>query len=94
MSVVWTPEARNDLAAIRAHIESQDIGAAQRVVQRIVSATDRLVDHPAIGRSGRVGGTRELVVLPTPYVVAYRVLDGQVEIIRVLHSARRWPDQF
>jgi toxin ParE1/3/4 len=35
-------------------------------------------------------GTRELVV--EPYVIAYRVKRGVLQILRVLHGARRWPE--
>ena len=37
--------------------------------------------------------TRELVV-STPYIVAYTVIDDQVVIIAVQHSAQKWPDRF
>jgi len=43
---------------------------------------------------GRVPGTRELVVTGTPYIVAYRVRDETVEILRVFHAARKWPERF
>jgi toxin ParE1/3/4 len=94
MTVVWTPAARDDLGAIRSYIENEDAHAARRVVRTILAATDRLPAHPAIGRPGRASGTRELVILRTPYIAAYRVHGGRVEILRVLHGARRWPDQF
>ena len=55
---------------------------------------ERLQEFPAIGRPGRVEGTRELVIADTPYIVPYRVEDGVVQIITVLHNAQRWPDRF
>jgi toxin ParE1/3/4 len=54
---------------------------------------ERLGAFPAIGRPGRVAGTRELVVSGTPYIVPYRVRGERVQIITVLHSAQRWPDR-
>lgn len=50
----------------------------------------QLPDHPKLYRVGRVRGTREMVVHPN-YVVVYRIERGEIEILRVLHSARRWP---
>ena len=44
------------------------------------------------GRPGRVEGTRELPIVRTPYLAAYRVIDGAVVILRILHGARQWPD--
>jgi plasmid stabilization system protein ParE len=47
-----------------------------------------------MGRPGRVHGTSELVVDGTPFIVAYRIRDETVEILAVLHSSRKWPDDF
>ena len=47
---------------------------------------------PNSGRQGRIEGTRELVIQHTPYIVAYRILDGTVRILRVLHGAQQWPE--
>jgi toxin ParE1/3/4 len=41
--------------------------AAVRVVQRILRSVELLKKNPAMGRAGRVPGTRELVVGGTPY---------------------------
>jgi toxin ParE1/3/4 len=55
-----------------------------------------LVDHPALGRFGRVPGTRELVVPSTPYIVAYTVDSRRnvVQVLAVIHGARLWPAEF
>ena len=50
-----------------------------------------LPGRPAIGRPGRVLGTRELVIGRLPYIVPYRVREKDIEILRVLHTSRRWP---
>jgi toxin ParE1/3/4 len=62
--------------------------AAGRVVQKILRAVDLLQQYPALGRAGRVAGTRELVVAETPYIIPYRVQGDAVEILRVFHAAR------
>jgi plasmid stabilization system protein ParE len=54
-------------------------------------AESTLVAHPAAGRAGRVLGTRELVIASLPYVIAYRVRESHIEILRVMHASRRWP---
>ena len=53
-----------------------------------------LPDNPHMGRAGRVPGTRELVIPQTPYIVPYRVQGEVIQILRVYHGARRWPDSF
>jgi toxin ParE1/3/4 len=55
---------------------------------------NELPTRPQSGRPGRVSGTRELVVTRTPYVVPYRVQGRNIEILRVYHGARKWPEHF
>jgi toxin ParE1/3/4 len=89
--VVWTPRAALGLRDARAYIAERDKQAAGRIAARIVDRVGRLAAFPGLGRPGRVAGTHELVILPTPYIVVYRLSSEQVEILAVLHSARRWP---
>jgi toxin ParE1/3/4 len=84
-----------DLAALRAYIEKNDPAAARRVALHIVESIETLLcDHPELGRSGRVPGTRELVIPRTPFIVPYRVVGNTIQILRVFHGARRWPETF
>ena len=46
------------------------------------------------GRPGRVAETRELVVPGSNYLVPYRVHEGRVEILAIVHAARDWPESF
>jgi toxin ParE1/3/4 len=45
-----------------------------------------------MGRPGRVPGTRELVIPNTPFIVPYRVVGNTIQVLRILHGARPWPD--
>jgi toxin ParE1/3/4 len=78
----------------RRYIAEENPRAAARVRAAIIISVGRPASHPSLGRPGRVDGTRELVIPRTPYVVAYVVLDEQVMILSVMHSARKWPDRF
>lgn len=93
MKLVWSPHALADRREIFSYIEADDPRAAITVDERIQKAVRRLVDFPESGRIGRVEGTRELVVPRTAYVASYQIGDGFVRILRVIHSARIWPDQ-
>jgi toxin ParE1/3/4 len=95
MPIVWSPEAVTDLASLRAYIAQHNPGAALRLGLHIMSNIESLLaDNPQMGRPGRVPGTRELVIPNTPYIVPYR-LDGKtIQILRVYHATRRWPDRF
>jgi toxin ParE1/3/4 len=55
---------------------------------------DSLIRFPEIGRTGRVEGTRELVISGTPFIAAYKVEQQKVEILRVLHESQMWPGSF
>jgi toxin ParE1/3/4 len=45
-----------------------------------------------MGRLGRVEGTRELVIANTPYILIYRINLESVEILRVFHTSKSYPD--
>lgn len=94
MIVRWLEDAIDDLDALADYIATDDPAAAARVFTRIEETTDGLAGFPHRGRPGRCAGTRELVVTGTPYVVAYRITDKTIDILRVLHGRRRWPDTF
>jgi len=82
MTPVWSPEAINDLAALRAYIEQDE------------NVETLLPDNPEMGRPGRVPGTRELVIPRTPFIVPYRLVGNTLQILRIYHGARRWPNAF
>ena len=95
MTPVWSPEALDDLAALRAYIEKDNPSAAQRIALHIIHNVEILLPaSPEMGRPGRILGTRELVIPRTPFIVPYRLQDDTIQILRVLHGARRWPEQF
>ena len=92
MRLRWTRLAERDLDQIGNYIGQDNPAAAARVVLELIDQAQTLLpEHPAIGRPGRVLGTRELVIGNLPYIVAYRVRGRDVEILRVLHTARAWP---
>jgi plasmid stabilization system protein ParE len=53
-----------------------------------------LSENPKLGAPGCVPGTRKLVIPKTPTVFpSYRVRGSKIEIARVYHASRRWPDR-
>jgi len=91
MEVRWLDDALADVTGIYRYVAADDPRAAARVVERIQAAVRLLDEMRRRGRPGRSPGTRELVVPRTPYIVPYRVVGDQIEILRVFHGARRWP---
>ena len=94
MRVRWTRRALRTLDGIAAYIAQDSPDAARRIVSRVEDAVEQLALQPSLGRAGRVVGTRELVVSGTPFIVPYSVRAASVEILTVLHAARRWPEDF
>ncbi len=91
MKLYWAPGTIEDLRHLRAYIAQDNPRAAAEIAAKVLAAVERLTGFPASGRPGRLPNTRELVVPGTPLVIPYTVTDRGVEIIAVLHGARRWP---
>ncbi|WP_322030556.1 type II toxin-antitoxin system RelE/ParE family toxin [Paraburkholderia sp. J76] len=88
----WSPLALADREATFNFTVADNPRRAIVWDERISASVRRLRHFPNLGRVGRVGGTRELVVESTPFVLAYRYANESLTILRVLHSSRRWPD--
>ena len=91
MRIRWLRAALRNLDEEASYIAIDDPVAAGRVVERVLGAVALLAEHLAIGRPGRIPGTRELVVPGTRYLVPYRVEGAEVQILRVFHTSRRPP---
>jgi toxin ParE1/3/4 len=94
MRLEWLPQALHDFEEIIDYIAEDNPVAAIEQGDEIESQVAGLLDNRHLGRPGRVKGTRELVVVSTPYIVAYRVKKGAIQILRILHGARLWPEGF
>jgi toxin ParE1/3/4 len=95
MTLAWSPEAIDDLASLRTYISVEDPAAAKRIALQIIQSVEELLSqNPHLGHPGRVPGTRELVISKAPVVVPYRVHNEALQILRVYHHARRWPEHF
>jgi toxin ParE1/3/4 len=92
MTVRWLRKALKTLEQAYEYVAIENPDAAVQLVLKIQAAVEQLALFPMMGREGRVEGTRELVIGGTPYVVVYRVKKATVEILRVLHTSRRYPE--
>jgi toxin ParE1/3/4 len=92
MRIKWVRRALRNLEQAHSYILKENPQAAQEVILKIQVAASQLENYPFMGRPGRVEGTRELVISSTPYIVIYRIKEESVEILRVLHTSKRYPD--
>ena len=90
MRVVWTPEAEQDRDDIWNHIAADNPRAAARMDELFSSAAARLVDHPKLGRGGKISGTRELIPHES-YRLVYEIEGDTVWVLTLVHTARLWP---
>lgn len=94
MFILWQQGAIRDLDEVFEFIGTENPPAALGMCELIEKRVSQLAQHPYLGRQGRVANTRELVVAGTPFIVVYRTVQHQVDILAVLHSAQRWPEAF
>jgi addiction module RelE/StbE family toxin len=91
MRLEWTMKAIGDLQEAGDYIAADNPEAAKKTAERVQEAVEYLIEHPNIGRPGRLHNTRELVASGTPFVIVYWVRGAAVQILRILHHSRKWP---
>ncbi len=89
MRLFWTLEAIDDRRAIYDRIEADNPNAALALDELFSEKAARLIDHPSLGRPGRITDTRELVTHQN-YILIYDTAGDLVRVLRVLHAARQW----
>ena len=93
MRLEWSQASLRELDAIRIYIAERNPTTAERIKNRIVSATELLARRPFIGRIGRIDGTREFVFTDVPYIAVYDIDETreQLTILHVFHTAQLYP---
>lgn len=94
MRLEWLPLALADFDEIITYISQDNPVAAIEQGDEIEAQIASLQVNRHQGRSGRVKGTRELVIVRTPYIAVYRITKDAIRILRILHGARLWPGAF
>ena len=91
MQVEWLRAALRNLDDEAAYIAEENPKAAHEFVQAILSGLEQVAAFPAMGKEGRVPGTREWVVSRWPYIVPYRIREGRLQVMRIFHTRRQRP---
>ena len=87
--ILWSPEAIEDVEAIRAYVARDSPRYADLLVERLVSAVERLETDPLSGRMvPEVGDDTVREVIHGNYRIVYRVRSDLVDIVTVFHGAR------
>ncbi|MDP2822612.1 MAG: type II toxin-antitoxin system RelE/ParE family toxin [Sulfuritalea sp.] len=90
MRVIWTPEAEQDRADIWDYIATDSPRSAVKMDELFSKAGGRLADHPKLGRTGRIPGTREIIAHKS-YCLVYEIEQETVWVLALVHTARQWP---
>jgi len=93
MPVRWTPQALEDLEAIRAYVSRDSLRYAALLVERLFAAVDRLESFPESGRIVPEFQRRDLrEVILGSYRIVYRLHADRAVILTVFHGARLFPE--
>ena len=90
----WLKLARDDLFHAEEYISRENPSAAAKIVLKIIASVELLRNNPAMGRPGRIPGTRELVIPGSPFIIPYRKNGDAIEVLRLFHHARKWPESW
>jgi toxin ParE1/3/4 len=91
MKILWSRIAIEDLTAIRSYISEHSPKAAEGVARRILQAVSFLADHPQLGVPTHRTDVRKLIVKQSPYIIPYRIVDGEIEILEVFDGRQLAP---
>ncbi len=94
MRIRWTRQALKNLDDAVNYIAADNPGSAQKVARKIWDSVQLLSRQPGMGRPGRVAGTRELVISGLPFIVPYTEQQGEITILRIMHTSMKWPELF
>jgi toxin ParE1/3/4 len=87
VKILWSEPAELDLDDLFDYIARDSPVYAERFVDRIIDAVDKLIEHPRIGRAVPEGDSehvRELVV--QDYRVIYAIDDDTINVLAVVHG--------
>lgn len=94
MSVFWTENAKRELRAVHDYIAQNSARYARGMVDRITRKTELLASLPHLGAEvPEYGDSSIRELLEHPYRIIYRVRGDRVEVLSVVHGARRLRSQ-
>jgi toxin ParE1/3/4 len=83
------PQAETDLLEIWLYIARDSLPTADRLLDRIEAQCRLLADNPRLGRARPEIAPDARAWIVGRYLVLYREQDDGIEVVRVVHGARR-----
>jgi addiction module RelE/StbE family toxin len=94
MTVIWSPFAQANLREIGAYYGARNPEATKAMMQRIVTSANRLRDYPQLGRLNKFKTCRLLQVPNTNYLLPYRRIGLDLEILAVFDQRQERPEKW
>jgi toxin ParE1/3/4 len=94
MKFVLLPSAKEDLVEIRQYIQQESPAAARNVAARIKQSLLLLTEQPHIGHPTDDDEVLEWHIPGLPYSIPYRIMDKQIQVLRVFHEAQHRPESW
>ncbi|WP_261111573.1 type II toxin-antitoxin system RelE/ParE family toxin [Serratia quinivorans] len=91
MKIKWLRKAASNFDDAYDWFYQENHQVATRFAREVFRLVNLLATNPALGRAGRVMGTREIVMKTFPYLIPYRIKNNEIHILRVFHMRRHPP---
>jgi len=89
MTIIWTKPALEDLESIKLFIAKDSPYYAEKYIEKIISAVEKIEKFPKIGRvvpEEKNENLREII--HGNYRVIYLLADGEIIITAIVHTRR------
>lgn len=87
--VIWTDTADAARDSAIEYIARTNMTAALTQLDEVRRQTERLIKFPHLGKPSKVKGARELLINRTNFKVVYCILNGNIHIFRLYHTAQK-----
>jgi toxin ParE1/3/4 len=94
MKVVLSPSAKEDLKEIRQYIFKESPQGAKTVAEKIKKSLLLLAEQPYMGHITDDDEVLEWHVPGSPYTLPYRIVNNEVQILRVFHGSQNKPSKW
>jgi plasmid stabilization system protein ParE len=87
VSIVWTPEAQDDVDRLADFVAAYDSGRADKIEEELSAAPKRLLEFPRRGSRFSQYDPREIREYRTGgYLLRYELREGDIVVLRVFHG--------
>lgn len=84
--------AEVDMVAVWEYVARDNLSAADRLIDRFTAAFERIAQFPEAGERYQHPTGEFRIGIVSPYLIFYKIVGDEVDIVRVLHSARKWEE--